>query len=289
MSSQIRITFLVDNITGQPLLLAEHGLAVYIEVAGNHILFDTGQSQIIMANANCLHIDLQKLDFIVLSHGHYDHTGGLLWVLDYSPEIPIYLHPDALKPKYSCPKDNPPRYIGMPPLTIQYLKHLDGTNILRWTEKPTEITPDVWVTGPIPRLTDYENTGGPFFLDSTGQIPDPINDDQALIINSADGLIILCGCAHSGVVNTLRYAEQWTGQKRIFALLGGLHLQNASEDRINRTLDALRSYQIQQIGLAHCTGASAAARFGENLAGVCSVCRAGDEYIFSLPFNGLVE
>jgi len=177
----------------------------------------------------------------------------------------------------------------MPLETIQYLKHQGCSHHLIWTEKPTEIAPGVLITGPIPRITDFEDTGGPFFLDSKAKVLDPMLDDQAMIIDSADGLIVLCGCAHAGVVNTLRYIEQLTGQKKIHAILGGLHLQNVSEERINRTLDALRSYQIQQIGLAHCTGASAAARFGENLAGVCSVCRAGDEYIFSLPFYGLVK
>jgi 7,8-dihydropterin-6-yl-methyl-4-(beta-D-ribofuranosyl)aminobenzene 5'-phosphate synthase len=270
------ITILVDN-TAPDGLACEHGLAICIEHGQRMLLFDTGQSDIIKRNAQTLGIDLRDVDTIVLSHGHYDHTGGLMTVLDEARSANLYLHPQAAKPKFACYKDKPSRNIGIPYLTESSLADHKHIKSIIWTEKPTDVYPGFTITGPIPRHTDFEDVGGPFFLDTNGQIPDTLIDDQAMFFQSGEGLVVIVGCAHSGIVNTLDYIAQLTGQTRIHSVIGGIHLRSASNDRIKHTIDAFRNYHLQQIALAHCTGDNAVGEFRKTLGQKCFSCSVGSK------------
>jgi len=268
------LTVLVDN-TASENLVSEHGLSLYIEYDQHRLLFDTGQSDIVLRNAQVLGVDLRKIDAIVLSHGHYDHTGGLMTVIDEIQSLNLYLHPQAVKPRFARYKDKPVRNIGMPSLTASGLTDHKRIKSIVWTEEPTEIYPGIIVTGPIPRHTDFEDVGGPFFLDAHGEIPDPLIDDQALYCESNEGLVVIVGCAHAGIVNMLDYISQLTGRTNIHTVIGGIHLRSASNDRINRTIEAFRNYDVQQIGLAHCTGHNAIAQFQKAFGNRCFSCSAG--------------
>jgi 7,8-dihydropterin-6-yl-methyl-4-(beta-D-ribofuranosyl)aminobenzene 5'-phosphate synthase len=141
---------------------------------------------------------------------------------------------------------------------------------MHWTELPLEIAPGAGVTGVISRLTDYEDTGGPFFLDAAGEHPDPIEDDLALWIRTEEGLVVVVGCSHAGLVNTLKTAVRLAGTSRIRAVIGGFHLLEASFSRTAQTVRALRALSPETILPCHCTGVRALETlrraFGERVA-----------------------
>ena len=254
-----RITTLINNVMPKPLS-AEHGLSFWIEYGGKKILFDTGQTAALVKNAEMLDIDLSKTDAIVLSHGHYDHTGGLEAVLNAAPQAVVYLHSDAPRVRYSCRPGKPAKDISMPPGACQKIAEAVSKGSVIYTAKPESIYPGMIVTGAIPRITDYEDTGGPFYLDEDARNEDSLDDDQALVITTSQGLVAILGCSHAGVVNTLNYVSAIT-QQPIYAVLGGTHLRNASKQRLEKTFAAMKQYAIKKIAPCHCSGDQAIDEF----------------------------
>jgi 7,8-dihydropterin-6-yl-methyl-4-(beta-D-ribofuranosyl)aminobenzene 5'-phosphate synthase len=239
-------------------LLAEHGLALWIEADEHHILFDTGQGLALAHNAEALGVDLSLTDSVVLTHGHYDHMGGLPDALPSLAGARVYLHPAAFAPKFGRRPDGTVLPLGTPIAGVERIRRQVAG--LVFTNAPTSITAGISVTGEIPRRTEFEDTGGAFFLDEACQRPDLLLDDQALYIESARGVVIVLGCAHAGLVNTLDYVAELTGRDRIHAVFGGMHLVSASAERIAKSVEALRRHDVQLIGPAHCTGLPATAR-----------------------------
>lgn len=238
MTDPLRITLLVDNRGTD--VATEHGLSMWIEAFDQRILFDTGQGSALMPNVRQLGIDLSGASAVVLSHGHYDHTGGLSAALGMAREATIHAHPDVLLPRYSI-RPGAIRQIGIPAGARAAFDSLPPTR-LRWVEQPTHLAPGIGITGPIPRTTSYEDTGGPFFLDAAGQLPDPITDDLSLWLETPQGLVVCTGCCHAGLVNTLNHICAVSGDSRIRAIIGGLHLLNADETRLATTIEALRTF-----------------------------------------------
>ncbi len=177
-----RITVLVENTAAGLGLLAEHGLSFWIEHGGHRILFDTGQGFVLKNNAQRLDILIENTDAVALSHGHFDHTGGLADVLDVENPPALFLHPDALAPRYARLPDGTSREIGMPPLGVEAVRKKSSPV---WTESPTELCAGIHVTGAIPRQNDFEDSGGPFFSDGACKKPDEFADDQALFFDTA--------------------------------------------------------------------------------------------------------
>ena len=280
MTETVRITTLVDNTSNHPTLLAEHGLAFWIEYGPHKILFDTGASNVIQANATMLGIDLSQAEVVVLSHGHYDHSGGLMRVLDIAPTAKVYLHPEAVKPRFSCHENKPCRRVGMPTLTALNLREHNRKRDVVWTKRPAEIFGGLWVTGTVRRITDYEDVGGPFFLDAFGNEPDALLDDQALYFGSKEGTVVVLGCAHAGVINTLHHIIDLTGQEQFSTVLGGMHLRSASPERIKRTIEALRLHNVARIGPAHCTGTKATGQLWNAFPDRCFTCSVGTKMEF---------
>lgn len=280
MTERIRITVLVENTAEGQGLLAEHGLAFWIEAGSQCVLFDTGQGGALLNNAYRLDLSLSRIDTIVLSHGHYDHTGGLADALRGNRPTAIYAHPDALKPKFARNQDGTSRSIGIPDAAQQALNGRRDRLVL--IKKPTPLAGGLTATGPVPRVTDFEDTGGPFFLDARCEQPDPLTDDQALFFESAQGTVVLLGCAHSGVVNTLRYVQQLTGGRPLHAVFGGMHLVGASPHRLERTIDELRKLNIDRLGPAHCTGRAATIALWNALPDRCVPCHVGTKFQFDL-------
>jgi len=251
---RLRITTLSENTAGAGNLLAEWGLSILVETDDINILFDTSPGISASYNADILGIDLSKIDKIVLSHGHYDHTGGLRQILrKMKKEVEIIAHPDIWAAKYSRRQGKRDRFNGVP-FPRHELESLGANFTL--TTKPTKITDSIMTTGEVPMVTDFEEIEpNRFFMkEETGWQPDKLLDDQALIINTEQGLVVILGCAHRGMINTLYHAQQLTGVKPIHMVLGGCHLTRASKERIDSTITAIRELDVQKLGLCHCTG-----------------------------------
>jgi 7,8-dihydropterin-6-yl-methyl-4-(beta-D-ribofuranosyl)aminobenzene 5'-phosphate synthase len=253
-SVSVRLTILVDNLAKSGLVV-EHGFSAWVETGAQRILFDTGQGTALAHNARDLDVDLGSAGYLVLSHGHYDHTGGLVGVVQRAPDVKIHAHPGVLKARYAI------REAGVKPIGLADAARLtlecERCGRVNWTTAATEISPGVSLSGPIPRATEYESTGGPFFLDVEGMRPDPIEDEIALWIVTPKGLVVIMGCGHAGVINTLRHAMATSGVSRVHAVVGGFHLLEASPQRIERTLQALNEISPDLIVPVHCTGEGA--------------------------------
>jgi 7,8-dihydropterin-6-yl-methyl-4-(beta-D-ribofuranosyl)aminobenzene 5'-phosphate synthase len=258
MKDNIRITVLIENSVHRPGLVAEHGLSFHVQCGERSLLFDAGQTGLAVINAETLRLPLDRLEAIVLSHGHYDHTGGVPAVLDAAPNARVYLHLAAFEKKFSQNANGPARPIGRSDCVKQSIRKCAGGFIE--TSGRAEIIEGVFATGEIPRANAYEDTGGAFFLDAECTRPDPLKDDQALVIDLGRSVILLLGCAHAGVVNTLDYIQQLGGKKPVSAVIGGLHLGSASEERIQQTITRLRDAQLDILAPVHCTGLPATAK-----------------------------
>ena len=170
MTGEIQITVLLENSVNTRGLRAEHGLAWHIQFGSHRILFDTGQSDLLIPNARALQLDLRDLEAVVLSHGHYDHTGGLKEVSELAPHARFYLHPARLA-KIFPPADGTGRAIGMNDENLEVLRGV-GQSVI-WTNSPTEVAEGIFVTGEIPRRNNFEDTGDTFFLDNTWHAAGP--------------------------------------------------------------------------------------------------------------------
>ena len=274
----MKITILVDNTAEEPLR-AEHGFSCWVEVAARRILLDTGQGDALIHNAEILGIDLTTADALVLSHGHYDHTGGLARVLGCNPNLNVYAHPDVRLERYSIHTAGEPEPIGMPPASRAAFEALPAQR-MHWMNEPVPLFPTLGVTGPIPRKTDFEDTGGPFFLDPEGHRPDPILDDQALWIKTDHGLVVVAGCSHAGVINTLTAVQHHSGETHVHAVLGGFHLKHASPERMEATAAAFQRMGVEIVIPCHCTGDAATASLKSQLGARVQSCHAGKQFLF---------
>ncbi|MBN1675174.1 MAG: MBL fold metallo-hydrolase [Kiritimatiellae bacterium] len=272
MMQPARLTVLVENTALRRGLLAEHGLAFWLELGPRRVLFDSGQSNVLCHNAERLGVDLGRADSLVLSHGHYDHTGGLSAALEKTGPVKAFVHPAALGPKYARNADGTARDIGMPAPCRDALRQ---TADVTFTEQPMDVGGALRVTGPVPRLTDFEDTGGPFFVDSSCRRPDELTDDQAAFFETAEGTVVILGCAHAGIINTLRYVRQLVPRQPIHTVVGGTHLTTADEARMDATVAALRQMEIGRLMPVHCTGSAAATRLRQEFPGRVQACPVG--------------
>lgn len=245
------IRIVVDNKAADGFV-AEHGFALWLEADGRVILFDTGNKDALKPNSEKLKLAFPDLTDLVLSHGHYDHTGGIETVLLETSTLQVYLHQAAMQPRYSGDNDDA-RSVRMSSGAMKSLWGLKDESI-HWLTHPFKISDQIGITGPISRLTDYEDTGGSFFYDPWGKRPDPIEDDNAVWVHTPNGLVICVGCSHAGIVNTLKAIVDVTGETKIHTVIGGLHLINASPDRLQKTAEALNSFDIDKLVACHCTG-----------------------------------
>lgn len=269
---EVRITTLSEN-TANYGYLAEWGLSILVEVDGARILMDTGLSFSAVYNAQLIGIDLSAIDLIVLSHGHADHTGGLREVLKIKGEVEVIAHPDIWAAKHVQRNKEGVQYNGIPFLPEELESHGARFNLVR---EPIHITENVMTTGEIPMFSGYEEIENNLFVKEAGTLhPDPLADDLALIIDTDFGLVVILGCAHRGVVNTLRYAQNLTGKELVYAAIGGTHLFRASEERLEKTIADIRQIGIQRLGVSHCTGFRASARLAQEFEDIFFMNNAG--------------
>ncbi len=262
MPRRLKITILSDDRSARGLE-ARHGLSILVEADGRLMLLDAGQGGEAVANAKALGIDLARLEAVALSHGHYDHCGGLLRILEAAPQATVYCHRRALDERYSQ-KDGLARPVGMPSQVREHLLGL-GRRKFKRVCRSCQVLPGVWTTGAVARRRSFEQSEGGFTLDREGKTPDPIVDDLGLWIETPRGLVVVTGCAHAGIVNTVRQAKKFSVRRRLQAVIGGFHLGAAGPERLERTARELEALKPGLVVACHCTGQAAEDRLEEAL------------------------
>jgi len=259
----MKISILADNHAGSHTR-AEHGLSYLIEYDHKKILFDTGQSDLFLKNADIMDVNPANTDLIILSHGHFDHGNGLT----HLSEGRLICHPDCFVKRYRM-KDHV--YIGL----RNPLKELSSKFKLEISKHPIQITERIYFLGEIPRITEFESKDTSFkFEDGT---PDFVKDDSALAIIMPEGLFIITGCGHSGIVNTFEYAKRVTGISRIYGVIGGLHLKE-NNFQTQQTIKYIGENKVKHIFPSHCTELPALSAFHQAF-GIRQV-RTGDIFTF---------
>jgi 7,8-dihydropterin-6-yl-methyl-4-(beta-D-ribofuranosyl)aminobenzene 5'-phosphate synthase len=308
----VKSTDTVRRYTEEPLL-AEHGFAALIELgdrsdrsdAGVRILWDAGMTHIaLLENMRRMQIDPATIDVIALSHGHGDHTAAMAevikamgvlpeprkWEADATLEeirewtqgrrVPLVAHPAAFRERWGIGKDGSRYGPVLPPPRAEW--EAVGAQVIL-SEGPYQLGPGCWTTGFVPRLS-FEKAGRSStraYREGDAFLQDDLEDDQAIAIHVAGkGLVVLAGCAHSGIVNTVRYARQISGVERVWAILGGFHLAPADDDEIAQTIDAIAEIGPAMVVPSHCTGFRAICEFSRRMPEQFVLGVVGTTYLF---------
>lgn len=281
----IRITTLIENTAGWVNVLGEWGLSMLVQTDDCTFLSDTGAGGATAHNARSLGVSLREVEAVVFSHGHFDHTGGLLDVLPLIRKpVDVMGHPDIWSRKYAyhpghkvCDYNTEAdyEYIGIPYAREQAEKW--GARFVIGAE-PVWLSDTVVTSGEVPMRTEFETIDPMLKVRVDGEYqPDPLADDQSIFIKSDRGLVAVLGCAHRGIINHLLRGQELTGLEHVYAVVGGTHLGPAPRARVDWTIAELKRMGVQLVAASHCTGLKAASvlehEFGEgfvfNNSGTC--------------------
>ena len=260
MKTEIEINVLCEDqvVMGfkDRIFKGAHGLSLFIRAEQN-ILFDTGPSEVFLDNADLLDLDLNCLDWIALSHGHWDHTDGLAFLADRIGKTRLIAHPAVFTDRHKPTGE----FNGM----SLSQEEIETSFDLELCKGPRQLTPTVYFLGQIPRSNDFESLSTPFFkLEGKERSADFLEDDTALAVKTDQGCVVIAGCAHAGICNICEHAKAVTGQTRIHMVIGGFHLL-APGEQLDRTIDYFKAHPVDRLLPMHCTGFDALCRFHREL------------------------
>lgn len=256
--NKIKLTVLVENSVAFPFLpgnlqglLGEHGLAVLVDNGREQILYDTGRGRTLLDNIEQSGYKAENIGKIVVSHGHKDHTGALLPLLQKRGRTEVFCHPGVFDEKYGK-TGSQMNYIGVP---FSQRELEEAGAVFKFTRETLTVGEGVVLSGPIPRIHEWEQDAGSFFIkDGQTFVRDGFEDEQAVFIRSESGLVIITGCGHAGIINTIEHAVSFFGAQKILAIVGGLHLSGASAARLTQTASHLKRFEVEKLVVGHCTG-----------------------------------
>jgi 7,8-dihydropterin-6-yl-methyl-4-(beta-D-ribofuranosyl)aminobenzene 5'-phosphate synthase len=256
----VGVTVLSTMLSGT--YTGEWGFAAMVEIDGQRTLFDTGnRPETVLNNLREMKMDLAGVPNVILTHHHRDHTGGLVTLRRDA----MARDPKAISTAFGAKGILLPRQPANDFVLTKSEYEATGAR-LREIDKPTEIAPGAWLTGPVPRMHDERNWSGSTRIRMDGaEVPDTLPEDQALVIDTAAGLIVVSGCGHAGIVNILTYARKVVRDAPVHAVIGGFHLFEANEEKLSWTAKQLAPFGIQHFLAAHCTGIEATARLRQLL------------------------
>lgn len=272
----MRVSILTENIVYKRGFLGEHGLSLLIDTGKERYLFDTGQSRVFLHNAAKLGINLKELDGVILSHGHYDHCGGMEFSQELG-DVPVYIQEKAFEKKYSENlRTGELQYIGIE----NKGNWQKNVNIMELSGGGTQISDGVYLLSEIPYTTYFEPVSGNFWKSNTQHpghelLVDDMGDEQLLVIEEEEGLCIFAGCAHAGIINCLHYVQTVFPNKNIHCLVAGMHLKNCAASRVEKTIQTLKELEIDIIIPMHCTGVRAIAAIREFMGSACILPEVG--------------
>lgn len=275
----MKLSLIVENKTFQEHIHAEHGLALLIETDEKTILFDSGESDALMKNAMLMGVDLSKVDFALLSHGHFDHSGGFPHFNQINPDAKIYLHKSAFKETYDIGKDGSPTGQNLGVQWNEGQKQRMEPNLV-FTDGPVYITDNIVISGSIPEHMRETRTGQ--FLEKTdgGYELDTMDHEQFLIIKENGKLYVFSGCSHNGVVPVVEYARQLFPDHEIQLLFGGFHLYTSPYDQLLFDVRRISSLDVECFMPVHCTGLTATFKMKELLGDRCIILNSGDKLFY---------
>ncbi|WP_430810596.1 MULTISPECIES: MBL fold metallo-hydrolase [unclassified Carboxylicivirga] len=267
----MKLRTLIDNKQSKKQLKCEHGLSFLLETDEHIILFDVGQSDKFISNAQKMGVDLTKVDTVVLSHGHYDHTGGLPHFLRINKKARVLIHRSAFKERFSRSE------VMIKENGIPWRKEMDTfKDRLQLINEDTQLAPGIRLLTNIEAVDGHEVSNQRLVVKKDSDyVPDDFEDEIILVAQQSDETIVLCGCAHNGIVNILSTVSKRLNCHKFRCVAGGLHLKGQNTDSIKHVLQGITDFKVEQWALNHCTGDKAFELFENTQSGTVTYCGSG--------------